>query len=168
MNRRRFLAGVAGAGALAGGAWLARSGGTADALEPVTVETLDARGSSSGELTLFDGGVAVVDLFATTCPPCKPQVGNLANAREELDVQFVSVTNQMLGGTLTKGDLRNWWADAGGNWPVALDADGAVTRTLGARNLPYTAVVDGDRVAWAEAGTTDPATVVSAVEEVTG
>ena len=168
MNRRRFLAGVAGAGALAGGAWFARSGGTADALSPVTVETLDASGSTAGELTLFDGGVAVVDLFATTCPPCEPQVRNLATARERLDVQFVSVTNEALGGALTRDDLRNWWADAGGDWPVALDAKGAVTRALAARNLPYTAVVDGDQVAWGEAGTTAPETVVSAVEEVTG
>lgn len=172
MRRRDVVAGVGALGALAGGLWLSRSGAGGDGLDPVTVETIDAPGSEAGAVTVpVPGSVTVLDLFATSCAPCRPQVGALADARAEVGdgVRFVSVTNQALGRTLTRADLREWWAAAGGDWTVGLDDEGRLTRALGARTLPFTAVLDrAGRVAWSHGGLSEADTVVSQVRAVDG
>jgi thiol-disulfide isomerase/thioredoxin len=155
LDRRRLLAGVAGAAVLGGGAALvARSGGDPDAL-PVRVDTLDAPGSTAGEARVpAPDGPLLLDLFATWCPPCAESMPALAAAEERYsDVQFLSVTNERFGGGLDAATLREWWRDHGGAWTLGHDPESRLMAALGAGALPHLALFDPDgEVVWDHGG----------------
>jgi thiol-disulfide isomerase/thioredoxin len=168
--RRRALLALAGAGLTGGSVWVATGGLASDDGLPVTVETMDARGSTAGSLAVPPtGAVTVVDLFATWCGPCIEQMDALAPVHDAYadadDVRFVSVTNERLGGTLTREDVRAWWRENDGNWTLGLDPESRLLSSLGASGLPYVAVAAPDgSVTWGESGVTDASTLRAHVE----
>lgn len=137
---------------------------------PLTVETIDAPGSSAGRARLPVGGTpTVLDLFATWCAPCEAQMESLGALHEEFgdDVAFVSVTNERLGGGLTMDDIRAWWADHDGNWTVGHDPESRLMRAVRANGLPYLVVFDADgSTAWTHRGLASEANLRAAVEDV--
>ena len=123
MRRRDVLAGLAGAATLGGGAYVLTDDGAADRVEPIELETVDAPGSRSGTTTIPDPGrVTFVELFATWCHVCQESMEPLDEASDRVgdDVQFVSVTNEPLDHAVTRAEIREWWADHDGRWPVAV------------------------------------------------
>ncbi len=180
MNRRGLLAAVAGLGLTGGAAYVSldglnRPGGASNggptspaqtqtgaesggaAALPMTVETLDAPGSTAGTQTIpVPETPTVVDLFATWCVPCKSQMDALAPVYETYggDAAFVSVTNEQFGGGFTRDDVRNWWAENDGAWTVGHDPGSKLFRALQANGLPYLAILDATgRVVWTHRGT---------------
>jgi thiol-disulfide isomerase/thioredoxin len=147
MNRRRVLAALGGLGLTGGSAWvLQQDAGTEDAL-PMQVRTVDAPGSEAGGVRLpVEDTVTVLDLFATWCSPCAEQMGTLAAVHGEYadEVAMISVTNERLGGTLSKADLRDWWREHDGAWTLGLDPDSDLMSALGADGLPYLIVFDAE------------------------
>jgi len=169
MRRRAFLA--SGAGALAAAAGCAGLDTGSKALSGATVRTIDAPGSKQGSLSLPTGSVVVLDVFATNCAPCETEMKRLTAARSRLDssISFVSVTNQVVGGSFTTSDLRRWWTTHDGAWPVGFDAHGTIDRVLGVSALPTLAVVGpGGDVAWRHEGVASVDALVSAVRSETG
>jgi thiol-disulfide isomerase/thioredoxin len=168
--RRRALLALAGVGLTGGSVWVATGGLASDDGLPVTVETMDARGSEAGSLAVPEpGSVTVVDLFATWCSPCVEQMDALAPVQEAYadadDVRFVSVTNERLGGTLTREDVRAWWRENHGNWTLGLDPESRLLSALGAGALPFVAVAAPDgTVTWSESGVAGESTLRSRIE----
>lgn len=153
MNRRQVLAALAGTGITAGSAWVLKNGVSAgDDPLPVRVDTLDAQGSTAGTQRVpVSDQPTLVDLFATWCAPCEKQMASLRAVESEFGdrIEFVSVTNERVGGTLSEDDLREWWRANDGDWTVGLDPDSNVMAALNADALPYLALADADgRVRW--------------------
>ena len=168
MRRRELLAGLGGAAVVGAGGYLAVSSGGSD-IQPVEIDVFDAPGSPGGELLVpVPGKPTVVDLFATTCPPCKPALDALAASRSDAGtVQFVSVTGEYLGDASdrTRADILEWWAVHGGAWPVGHDAENALMNRFEASALPFTAVVDpAGVVVWEHTGVPDSERVKQAIE----
>jgi thiol-disulfide isomerase/thioredoxin len=165
MNRRRLLSALAGLG-LTGGSLFAVSQGLPGGPETVSarVETIDARGSDAGRVRVPVPGqpVTVLDLFATWCGPCREQMEALGTVHREYGdrAAFVSVTNERVGGTLTRADIQEWWQRHDGDWTVGLDPESDLMAALGADGLPYLAVVGrSGTVRWAHAGLVDAGTL---------
>ncbi|MFC7129716.1 TlpA family protein disulfide reductase [Haloferax chudinovii] len=137
---------------------------------PLVVDTVDAQGSSAGEVRIPAAGTpTVLDLFATWCAPCVAQMESLRSLHEEFgdDVAFVSVTNERLGGGLTMDDIRDWWAEHDGNWTVGHDPDSALMRAVRANGLPYLVVFDAEgSIAWTHRGLASEENLRAAVEDV--
>lgn len=158
MRRRDLLAGVGGLGVLGGGGALA-SGAIelgSDGVEPVELDTLDAPGSEAGRATVPERGrVTFVEVFATWCTVCQSMMPRIAEVYEAVDgdVQFLSVTNEPVGTTVSREAVVEWWTANGGAWPVALDADLELTAQLNAGGVPYAVVFDDrNRIVWEHRG----------------
>ncbi|WP_416839957.1 TlpA family protein disulfide reductase [Haloferax sp. DFSO52] len=188
MNRRDALGILAGAGltGLAGCLSGSTSGSVADGETtempeqspdssesgdlPLVVETIDAQGSSAGEIRVpVEGTPTVVDLFATWCAPCVAQMESLRSLHEEFgaDVAFVSVTNERLGGGLTIDDIRGWWTENEGNWTLGHDPESRLMRAVRAGGLPYLVVFDAaGEITWTHRGLASEANLRDAIVDV--
>ncbi|MFP9193114.1 TlpA family protein disulfide reductase [Natrialbaceae archaeon A-CW1-1] len=151
MRRRDLLAGAAALGASGVGAAYATGYidplGLAATVEPIELETIDAPGSQAGTLSVPErGNVTVLEFFATWCGVCAEQMEPMGAVYDDIgqhpDVQFLSVTNEPVGRTVTRSDVATWWIDHDGRWSVALDNDLALTEALDASGVPYTYVLD--------------------------
>jgi len=171
VNRRELLAGAVGVLGLGGGAWYAFGRGSGARVQPVTVETLDARGSTAGTMQVpVPGAVTVVDVFSVTCVPCRAELRRLNDVRGRLPdgVHLVSVTNDAIGGTLSRGDVTTWFERYGGHWPVALDDRAQLMRELSVGGLPTLVVDATGAVAWSHAGVVSDEALLSAVDGARG
>lgn len=173
MQRRQVIAGLGSLAALgAGGAIVLQGQGETSGhrLESVTVDPLDVPNSPDEPFVVpFDGTVTYIDLFATWCDPCIDHMETLRAVQDDFgdSVRFVSVTNEAIGGELTRGDVRDWWAEYGGPWAVGLDDEGKLTRNTGSKGLPHNAIVDAEgRLTWTKTGTPDVQTVTTQIERV--
>jgi len=172
MRRRSFLA-AAGSALTAGTAGCNTVGERLTGTDseptdgPVTVETLDAPGSKAGRATVPDEGrVTCVEFFATTCSICASQMSVLGevHARLDGDVQFLSVTSEPVGLTVSKSEVASWWADHDGAWPVAVDDGTVLSRRFDATSVPTVVVVAPDgTVAWSHTGRTTAARILEAI-----
>lgn len=158
VRRRDILIGAGSLAALGGGAAVAFDlvGSDESAIEPIDLESIDAPGSTAGTATVPElGRVTFVELFATWCSVCQSMMPELEATYDAVgeDVQFISVTNEPLGDTVTREDVAEWWADHDGSWPVAADRDLELTRALDASGVPYTFVLDErNRIVWRSRG----------------
>ncbi|RQG89923.1 TlpA family protein disulfide reductase [Natrarchaeobius halalkaliphilus] len=146
-----------------------KSGETDGSLE---VPTIDANGSEAGALTVPDRRATVATFFVTGCGQCQAQMPRLAEAHSTLeerhgdDVAVLSVTYQTPE-TMPENELREWWADLGGNWSVGYDPSPSLAATYGAVGYPVTIVVDenGEKH-WHENGVQRANRIVRAAESV--
>lgn len=171
MRRRDLLAGLGSLAALGGAGAVSlgvfdqqRAGG----VDPVTLDALEASGSEPGAVTVPERGrVTFVELFATWCTVCQSMMPELAAAHDAVDdsVQFLSVTNEPLGQTISEADVAEWWADHGGNWTVAADRDLDLTQRLDATGVPHAVVFDEQNtVTWEHRGRTTAETITAKIQ----
>ncbi len=145
VRRRDFVAGALGLAAVGGGAAYLRSSEVGGAVTPVEVETLDAPGSESGVVEIpRRGEVTFVEFFATWCRVCQDMMDDLGEAYERVgdDVQFVSVTNEAVGHTVTREEVVDWWREHDGAWTLGVDDGLRLTDALDASGIPTTVVID--------------------------
>ena len=155
MRRRDLLGGLAGLLTVgAGAAVLLR--GPDGTVAPVEVESVEAPGSPAGRIVVPERGrVTFLEFFATWCHVCAETMAPVGEAHDAVgdEVQFVSVTNEPVGHAVTRAEVREWWADHDGRWPVALDADLRLTEALDVTGVPTAVVLDADNaVTWTGTG----------------
>jgi len=181
VRRRDIVAGVASLGAFASGVALFQIGvpsidgenrdeAASGADSPVSVETIDARGSTDGAASVPADGVTILTFFVTGCGQCQTQIPKLAVAHEKLTdeygaaVHFLSVTYQSID-RLPPDELRDWWEHHEGNWAVGYDPDSTLAARYGIVGYPVTTVIDADGESqFQETGVTQPDQIVEAVE----
>jgi thiol-disulfide isomerase/thioredoxin len=158
-----MLAAVGGLALTGGAGYVAVDGLGGGGGDRVTVDTIDAQGSSAGRQRLpVPGQATLIDLFATWCVPCEAQMRSLLDVHGDFAdrVAFVSVTNERIGGGLTMDDVRDWWADHDGRWTVGHDPESRLMSTLGAGGLPFLALADASgEVVWTHRGVAGPGTL---------
>lgn len=176
MRRRDLLAGLAGAGVLAGGVAVGgphavgspsngpggegsngedRNGEDARTTVPTArVETFDAPGSEAGHREVPErGSPTVLEFFATTCTDCAAYMETLRTVEREVDATFVSITVEVVGATVERETVADWWREHDGAWTVGVDDDLTLSTTLDAASVPFTAVLDdSNAVVYAGAG----------------
>ncbi|RQG90674.1 TlpA family protein disulfide reductase [Natrarchaeobius chitinivorans] len=172
MNRRELLAGFAGLGTVGGGVWLLRGGDPSGDVEPRRLNTVEAPGSPGSPITVPERGrVTFLEFFATWCSVCAQAMPALGEAYDRVgnDVQFVSVTNQPVGHAVSEADIRDWWRDHDGRWPVATDDDLTLTQALDAQTIPTAVVLDeNNHITWSGTGAHAADTIVTTLEEAGG
>ena len=161
MNRREFVAAAASVGVLGGGAAIAtdrvnvgEQPGAAESTQ-VEIETLDAPGSTAGSITIPDGRVTLLSVFATWCRICAESMPALGQVYDEYgaDVRFLSVSNEAIGGTVTREDVADWWSRNDGRWSVGVDTELDLTAEFDVSTVPTTLLLDADNeVAWRSTG----------------
>ncbi len=172
MKRRRLLTLIAGLGLTSGSVWFIQKEFPSEntSLFPITVETIDARGSKAEQLQIPIPNIpTVIDLFATWCNPCKKQMKTLNTVHNEYvdKVAFVSVTNERIGGTLSKNDIREWWRNHNGDWTVGFDPGSNLMAALRADGLPYLAIFDASgTLQWEHGGITNTSTLRNQIDQV--
>lgn len=186
MRRRDLVAGIGSLGVLAGAGSIVRygppsvgddgeaDGGTEDDEDeewPIDVETIEARGSEAGTLTIPSDEVMVLMFFVNGCGNCQVQTGRLADARAELeaehgdDVRFLSLTYDSEE-QIPPDELREWWETHGGNGYVSYEASRPM-QEYAAVGYPVTIVIDPDgEEHWRETGTTGGREIAAEVERV--
>lgn len=168
MRRRELIAGLLGLGTVGAGAYIATRSETGT-VEPVELETIEAPGSEAGTTTVPESGtVSVVKFFATWCSTCSAMMPEVRAAHDEVGdkAEFVSVTYEPLGHSVTRADVAEWWHDHEGEWTVAHDAEFELTEALGVAGVPTTAVLDEqNRVVLNEGGYKTKDEFVETVEE---
>lgn len=158
MRRRDLIVGAGSLAVLGGGAAMAFDvvGSDESTVRPLEIETLDAPGSTAGTTMVPElGRVTFVEMFATSCTICQSMMPDLAATHDavEGDVQFLSVTNEPLGNTVTREDVIEWWVDNGGDWTVGVDPNLDLTRVLDSSGVPYKFILDEEnRIVWRSRG----------------
>ncbi len=176
MRRRELLATLASAtaAATAGCDSLGESvTGQRDSKQsPVTVETIDAPGSDARTVTVpAPDRVTFVEFFATTCDICASQMSVVGEAYQRVsdDVQFLSITSEPVGLSVSKDEVASWWADHDGSWPVATDDGTTLARQYDATSVPTAVVVDTDgNMTWSHSGRVETATIVGEIQSARG
>lgn len=171
MRRRDLLVGAGSLAALGGGAAVAFDlvGSDRETIEPIELETLEAPGSEAGTAMVPERGqVTFVEIFATWCGICQDMMPDLAAAHAAVgdDVQFLSVTNEPLGSTVTREDVAAWWERYDGAWTVAADPELELTRALDSSGVPYKFVLDErNRVVWRNQGRSNAEEIESRIRD---
>ncbi|MCQ4332964.1 TlpA family protein disulfide reductase [Natronomonas sp. F2-12] len=175
MRRRDLLIGAGSLAALGGGAAVAFDvvgSNDGNGVAPVELEAIEAPGSDAGTVTVPEPGrVTFLELFATWCNVCESMMPELAAAHGSAgdDVQFLSVTNEPLGNTITREDVTAWWREHEGSWTVAADGDLELSRRLDASGVPYAFVFDSrNRITWRHRGRTSAGTIRSEIRAAEG
>jgi thiol-disulfide isomerase/thioredoxin len=141
-------------------------------VRPVTLPTVDAPGSDSGETTVpAKGRVSLVTFFATWCHVCAEEMEVLRTIAADLPepVQLVSVTNEPVGHAVTTAEIREWWRKHAGAWPVAYDPDLSLTGRLSVSGVPTLVVLDAENtVTWRHKGKASVETIRAEIAAARG
>lgn len=119
------------------------------------------------DLARRKGSWVVVNFFQSECAPCKAEHADLLKFVEqqatfEGGAEFYSIVQP----PNSDADIRKFFAERGGDWPVIHDDDGAINVAFGVSQVPETFIIDPSgivRVRWA--GQIDAITLSQLVQQ---
>ncbi|WP_254764229.1 TlpA family protein disulfide reductase [Natrinema marinum] len=182
MNRRELLASTGGMVALGGcldsDSETQDPGTESPPSPPFEIVTIDARGSTAGTVRVPQPErVLLCNFTRTQCPTSRAHLSTLAEAKrrleeagyaidgDEADARFLSIVDDTSGPYPSDDELRIWFDENGGNWPLGHDRDGTCYEFYEITGYPTTMTVDRTgEVRWRNQSGTSPATIVTAVE----
>lgn len=107
--------------------------------------------------------VALLDFFATWCPPCEPQMEHLRDVRDHYDPERLSVVS--ITQETDESAIESFWTEFDGSWPVVTDPTMRAGRRFDVTNIPTILVLapDGTEVE-RHTGLVETATLTDAVD----
>jgi cytochrome c biogenesis protein CcmG, thiol:disulfide interchange protein DsbE len=89
------------------------------------------------------GKVTIVSFWATWCIPCKQEIkaikGKLEAWQKESDIQYATVSED---DARAAAQVKSYATAQGWNWPVLLDPNNDLKRSLNFSNVPFTIIID--------------------------
>ncbi|MCU1503248.1 MAG: ccmG [Ilumatobacteraceae bacterium] len=107
----------------------------------ITGTTLDGK---AFDLSRRKGSWVVLNFFNTTCLPCRaehPELVAFYDQQQSLGLAGAELYT-MTWGADRDADVRTWFVDNGGDWPVVDDTNGKNAVSLGVAQVPETWIVD--------------------------
>jgi cytochrome c biogenesis protein CcmG/thiol:disulfide interchange protein DsbE len=127
-------------------------GGSDKSVRRVTTPNVAAPAVRSDTLDdgLFDlsrrkGSWVVLNFFDTRCAPCvaeHPQLVAFEQQQNELGAAGAEVYTVIFGSD--EREVRDFFAENGGDWPIIRDPDGAIGVSFGVFQVPETWLIDPD------------------------
>ena len=97
---------------------------------------------SSLQLSDLRGGIAVVNFWASWCPPCRDEMPDLQRVWEEFEGRDVTVLGVAFQDE--EGPVRDMVGEFGVTYPVGLDVDSGIAKSYGVTGPPETFVIDAE------------------------
>jgi peroxiredoxin len=100
------------------------------------------------------GKVTLVSFWATWCIPCKQEIkaikGKLPDWKKEVDFDYVTVSVDDARATAA---VKTYATTQGWDWPVLLDPNSDLKRSLNFSNVPFTIIIGKDgKIAYMHTG----------------
>jgi len=119
-------------------------GANAQDLPTTTIKQLNGRPVKFN--TIFEEGrVTLVSFWATWCVPCKAEIKNIKEKmpewKEEADFDFITIS---IDDSRAAAMVKAYTKSQGWDWPIYLDQNSDLKRSLNFQNVPFTMIVDKD------------------------
>ena len=116
---------------------------TAQPLASLSTLLASPGGEQTSVAKLGAGKVTVVSFWATWCKPCKEEMKAMQPIFEKMkdDIQYIAVS---IDNTKTMAKVAPYIKSQGYTFPVLLDPNSELFRTLNGTNVPYTLVYAAD------------------------
>lgn len=121
-------------------------------------------------LSAFQDEILLLDFMGTWCGPCQRGIPFMAELSERPGISILSIS-----GTDTTAEMRQFRDDFGVTWPMAVDDEGFIRRTIDAAGgrdrgilWPTYAIVHEERIVFFNEGETLPATFNAAIARIQG
>ena len=90
-----------------------------------------------------EGRVTLVSFWATWCVPCKAEIKNIKNIlpdwKQQADFDFITIS---IDDSRAAAMVKTYTKSQGWDWPVYLDQNSDLKRSLNFQNVPFTMIVD--------------------------
>src|SRR4051812_7395304 len=96
------------------------------------------------QLNRRKGSWVVLNFFNTTCLPCKaehPELVAFDQQQRSLGTDGAELYT-VTWGFDKQADVRTWFTDNGGDWPIVDDPNGKIAVSLGVAQVPETWIID--------------------------
>jgi cytochrome c biogenesis protein CcmG/thiol:disulfide interchange protein DsbE len=120
------------------------------------------------DLARRKGSWVVVNFFNSTCAPCRaehPELVKFVDQQKRLGAQGAEFYT-VLQYSDSVDDVKAFFMNAGGNWPVIRDDDGTINVAFGVAQVPETFIIDPSgvvRLRWA--GQIDAVTLAQLLQQ---